>query len=80
MNVCNKLECLSLAGLFSLMFVNKAGVYSGEAPFRCFTLGLAPGLTYKHYTMLIKLVRDKPFSLLQTFVNFGHKQLYDIGP
>jgi hypothetical protein len=29
----------------SLMFSSKAGAYLNGAPFRCYTLGLAPGLT-----------------------------------
>jgi len=32
----------------SLMFVNKAKANPGEAYFRCFTLGKAPGLTQIH--------------------------------
>jgi hypothetical protein len=43
----------------SLMFTSKVRVYPSEAPFRCFNLGLAPGLTPKHLTRLEKLVRDK---------------------
>ncbi len=35
-NVHNKLECLSLVGLFKprLMFVSKSGAYPNKAPFR----------------------------------------------
>jgi hypothetical protein len=30
-----------------LMFAGKERAYLSEAPFRCFTLGYAPGLTHK---------------------------------
>jgi hypothetical protein len=30
------------------MFAGKAGAYLSEAPFKCSTLGKAPGLTHKH--------------------------------
>jgi hypothetical protein len=32
----------------SLMFLGKAGAYPCDAPFKCSTLGYAPGLTHKH--------------------------------
>jgi hypothetical protein len=48
----------------SQMFVGKAGVYLIEAPFRCFTLGKAPGLIHKHLTRLERLATDKHSSLL----------------
>jgi hypothetical protein len=51
------------------MFVSKAGAYPNEAPFRCSTLGHAPGLTNNH-TMLERLAREKHSSLLQTFRNY----------
>jgi hypothetical protein len=37
------------------MFANKVRAY---APFRCSTLGLAPGLTHKHYTRLERHAKD----------------------
>jgi hypothetical protein len=48
-------------------------------PERCFTR-LGSGLTYKHHTRLERLARDKHSSLLQKFVNYGHKKVYRIGP
>jgi hypothetical protein len=62
MNVCNKLECLSLAGLCSLV--------------KCLWESLGAYLrvdTHEHYTYLERLVSDKLSSLLQTFVNNGRK-------
>ncbi len=54
---CNKPECLSPGKLFrlSLMFAGKLRAYPSEAPFKCSTLGQAPGITCKHYTKLEKL-------------------------
>ncbi len=46
------------------------------APFRCSTLGYAPGLTRKHLTRLGRLARDKHSSLLQKSVNFGRKKFF----
>ncbi len=60
------------------MFVGKAGACPNKA--RCSTLGLAPGLTYKHLTRLERLVWDKHFSLLRKSVNYGRKKFYNIGP
>jgi hypothetical protein len=54
----------------SVMFVSKTGSYPSEVPFKCSTLGLAPGLTHKHYTRLEKLARDKHSSLLRKSVNY----------
>ncbi len=48
-----------------------------EAPFRCSTLGLAPGLAHKHYKKLAILVRDKHSSLFRKSVNY--EQICNIG-
>ncbi len=48
-----------------LMIAGKAGVYPNEAPFRCSTLGQAPGHTHKQQTRVEKLARDKHSSLLK---------------
>jgi len=61
------------------MFVGKAIACLSTAPFRCSTLELAPGFTYKHKTRPGKLGRDKRSSLLQKFVNYGHKKFCSIG-
>ncbi len=45
-------------------------------PFRCSTLGQAPGLIHKHQTRLERLVRDKHSSLLQKSVNYGCKKFF----
>jgi hypothetical protein len=55
------------------MFASKVGAYMSESPFRCSTLGWAPGLTHKHYTRLEKLARDK--HLLRKSVNYGQKKV-----
>jgi hypothetical protein len=62
----------------SLMFVGKTGAYPSEAPFRCSTLGYAPGLIHKLQTRLEKLARNKCSSLLRKFVNYGCKKFYNI--
>ncbi len=49
------------------MFAGKAGAYLSEAPFRCSTLGLAPGLTQ---TKQERLARDKQAGSLRKFVNY----------
>ena len=51
--------------------------YPSEAPFRCSTLGQAPGLTLKHQT---RLAKDKHSILLRESVNYGCKKLYSTGP
>ncbi len=43
----------------SVMLVGKARAYPNATPFRCSTLGYAPGLTRKHLTRLERLARDK---------------------
>ncbi len=50
-----------------------------EAPFKCSTQGLSPGLTHKHQTRLAILARDKHTSLLQKSVTDKQK-FYNIGP
>jgi hypothetical protein len=45
-----------------------------KAPFKCSTLGLAPGLTQK------LLARDKHSSLLRKNVNYEQKKFNNIGP
>jgi hypothetical protein len=58
--MCQKLEYFSLASLSRLvMFVIKAGAYPSGAPDRCSNLGYPSELTYKHYTRLERLVKDK---------------------
>ena len=48
-NVRNKLECLSIAGLFSFSaFVGESGAYPSKVPFSFSTLAYAPCLTHKH--------------------------------
>jgi hypothetical protein len=48
--------------------------------FWCATLGLAPGITHKHYTRLERLAKDKRSSLLQIFLTYGYKKFYNIVP
>jgi len=56
-----------------MVFGGKAGACPSETLFRCTTLRWAPGLAHKHVTRLERLARDKHFSLLGTFVNYGLK-------
>ncbi len=41
---------------------------------------VSSGLTNNHYTRLKRQARDKHYSLLRTFVNYGRKKFYNIGP
>ncbi len=61
------------------IFTHKSftGFHPSDAPFRCSTLGQAPGLTHKHQT---RLARDKHSSLLQKSVNYDRKKFYSTGP
>ncbi len=71
MNFRDKLECLSLESFFSLiMYTGKAEAYRNEAPFKCSTLGKAPGLAHEQNIRLEKLLRDKLSSLLLKFENY----------
>ncbi len=49
------------------------------APFRCYTLGYAPGLTHRHETRLEGLSRDKHSGLLRKYVTYGRKKVYNTG-
>ena len=62
------------------MFVRKAGAYASGVPEISSLYRKALGLIHKHLTRLEKLARDKRSSLLRTFVNYGHKKLYNVGP
>jgi hypothetical protein len=42
----------------SLMLAGKAGAYLSEPPFRLSSLGAAPGITHKHFTMLERRARN----------------------
>ncbi len=64
----------------SLMFVGKAKAYARVEQLKCTSLVLGPGLSYKHWTRLERLVRDKHSSLLRKFVNYDRKEFYNIGP
>ncbi len=56
------------------------GAYPGEAPFRCSTLGYAPGLTHKHQSRQERLARDKQSSLIRKSVDYDRKKFYSTGP
>jgi hypothetical protein len=64
----------------SLMFVEKAGEEKSRTPLGCSTLRQALGLTLIHYIRLERPARGKHSSLLQAFVNYGRKEIYNIGP
>ena len=59
------------------MLVGKARAYPRAAPFRCFTVGYAPGLTH---LSLERLARDKHSSLLQKLINYGQKGFIGLAP
>jgi hypothetical protein len=42
--------------------------------------GVGSGLSHKQYIMLKRLSKDKQYSVVQTFVNYGRKKYLTIGP
>ncbi len=67
----NKLQCLSLASLSSLVqcLWVRPGAYPSEAPFRYSSLGQAPGLAPKYQNRLERFASDKHSSLLRKSVS-----------
>jgi hypothetical protein len=65
----NKLDCLFLAGFFSLV-ASKVRVYQSEEPFRSSIIELAPGLSHKHYTRVLKPTKNKHSSLLRPLISY----------
>ncbi len=63
-----------------LMFEGEAGAYPRMGQMKCASPGEAPRLTYQHWTILERSIRDEHCSLFQTFVNYGRKKFYNIGP
>jgi hypothetical protein len=64
----------------STLFVGKArSLPLSLAPERCFTC-VGSRLTCKHYAIVESLARDKHASLLQKFVTYGRKILYNVCP
>jgi hypothetical protein len=64
----------------SQMFVSKArGLPYRGATEVCFTR-VGFGLICKQYTFLEWLATHKDYNLVQTFVNYGRKRFYNIGP
>ncbi len=58
----------------------KCGAYPSGAPKRRSSLGQTLSITHKRYTRLESLARGKHSNLLRTFVNYGRKKFYNIGP
>ncbi len=58
------------------MFVNKAGAYLREVPFRWSTLDRL----YKYYTKLERPAKDKHFSLLQKVIDYVWEKFYTSRP
>ncbi len=84
MNVCNKLQCLSLSSIPTskptLMFVGKArSLPQSGAHERCITL-VGSVLNHNNQTRLERPARDQHSSLLRTFVNYGRKKVYNTEP
>ncbi len=64
----------------SQMFVGEPRTYPSEVPFRWYTLGKVPCLTYKDSTSFERLAKEKHSSLLRKFVNNGRKFFITLGP
>ncbi len=65
----NKLECLSMAGLSSLVqcLQERQGVYPSEVQFNCSSLGYVSALLNKHKTKLERLVKDQLITKIPKF-------------
>jgi hypothetical protein len=73
-NICNKLECLSIAGLSTILlclWVRSGANHSG-AHERCFPQ-VGSYLTRNLLTRLERLARDNYSILLQTLINYSRK-------
>ncbi len=64
----------------SLMFEGKARVYPGEALFSYSTLGQAPSLTHKDWTILKKACQVETLQLIENIVNYGCKKFFNNWP
>jgi hypothetical protein len=62
------------------MFVGKEGADPIEEPFKCSTLGYAPGLVHKQKSRLERLTRGEHSSSLQEFVTYGRKKYITLAP
>ncbi len=80
--VPNKLACLSLEGLPSLVYSLwvRIGAFPRIRHLKGAPLLKALSLNCKHYTLLERLPKDKQSSLLWTFINYGRKMFCNIGP
>ncbi len=82
MNVCNKLERLSLAlvsSLINCIWGKARRMPLSEAPEMSFTW-VGSGRTHKYLTKLEMLAKDKYSSLFRTFVNYGRKKFCNFRP
>ncbi len=81
MKFCNKLECLSLPSLLSLIWCLQVRQEPTKVktPFRCSTMGQVPDLANKQYTRLKRLGRSKHSSLLRKLTTYDCKKIYYIG-
>jgi hypothetical protein len=76
-NVHNKLECPSLVNLSRLMSYL---CYAKSLPDRGVNFRVGSWPYPQDCTRLKRLAFDKHSNLLQTFVNYGRKKFYNIGP
>ncbi len=64
----------------SLLFVGKAGSLPLSGASEMGFTWVDSCLTWTHYTILERLLRNKHSSLLQIFGTYSHKKFYNIGP
>jgi hypothetical protein len=63
----------------SLMFASNVTACTSEAPFRCSTLRLAPGLTHKHLTRPERRVRNKHLGLVGPLISYEENKKIKCG-
>ncbi len=58
------------------MFVRTDGAFTRVYKLKCAQFGYTPGFSYKHWTWLERLTRDKNSTLFKKFVNYGRKKFF----
>ncbi len=65
--------------LVGILFASEAGVYPSKTPFRCSTLGLAPGKAHKQKTTEMAF-QEQTLKLVKKFVTYGRKSFIILAP
>ncbi len=62
------------------MFVGKASNQTQSGASEMYFTWVRSGLTFKHLTRLEKFDKDKHTNFLRTFISYGRKKPFNIGP